>query len=192
MITSETRSSGRGSLAMLEEKLAQTVESGRPALAAPRLEAVERLDQKLRTLDALCRETFQETLRDAYEQIAGKLERGAALDSGERKALELLFTGEAMYYLKTENNFHDWIAELNRLLGELAAVQAKGLGSLADLMHVQALCRDAMHVTPELTFYLRESQRVQQFRDNMDVEISLEGGRILARMIRDLMSSPNR
>jgi hypothetical protein len=185
-------SRSRSTLGMLEDKLQQTVEFGRPALESPRMEAIERLDQRLRTLDSLCRETFQETLSGAYEVIAGKLDRGEALDSGERKALELLFTGEATYYLKTENNFDDWIIELERLVAELDSVRKHGIQNLADLMHVQALCRDAMHVTPEVIFYLRERERVDQFRKNLDGEISREGGRVLARMIRDMMSSPHR
>ncbi|HSJ24315.1 MAG TPA: hypothetical protein VK929_06600 [Longimicrobiales bacterium] len=186
------RTAARSSFEMLQEKLRHTVETGGPALVDPHMDGVERLDQKLRTLDSLCRETFQETLSDAYALIAGKLEAGEALTPGEHKAVELLFTGEATYYLKTENNFHDWIAELNRLLDEMAALEADGLDNLAELMHLQALCRDAMHVTPEVIYYLRERQRVEQFRASLEGDISREGGRLLARMIRDLMASPHR
>lgn len=182
----------RGTLYLLQHQLEQTVELGASALAEPGLEGVERIDQKLRTLDSLCRETFQDTLHDAYVLIADKLDRGEALDSGERKAVEALFTGEATYYLKTENSYQDWIAELRRLIQELAKLREGGLDSLADLMHVQALCRDAMHITPEAIHYLRETERVRQFRENLADEISPEGGRLLARMIRDLMASPHR
>jgi hypothetical protein len=191
-MSATVRPDARSTLDMLQHKLAQTADLGGPALADPRVEGIERLDQKLRTLDSLCRETFQETLSDAYTHIAAKLDRGETLTSGERKAVELLFTGEATYYLKTENNFHDWIAELQRLVQELEETRAGGLNSLADLMHVQALCRDAMHVTPEVIYYLREKQRVEQFRESLEGEISPEGGKLLARMIRDLMASPHR
>jgi hypothetical protein len=179
-------------LAMVHDALSQAVALGRPALAAPRVESMEQFDEMLRKLDGLCRETFQETLRDGYEVIARKLDRGTPLSVSERQALALLFTGEAAYYLKTENNYHDWIDELNRLVGELSRIGAEGIGSLADLMHVQALCRDAMHVTPEVTYYLREKQRIAQFRESVSGAISPEGGRLLARMIRDLMASPYR
>jgi hypothetical protein len=186
------RNEYRSALAMLQDTLEQAVELGRPALSARQFEGIERLDHKLRTLAGLCRETFQQTMQDAYTHIAGKLERGDALTAGERAAVELLFTGEAMYYLKTENNFDDWIDELSRLVAELERRREEGLNSLADLMHVQALCRDAMHVTPEVIYYLREKQRVDQFRENLSGEISREGGYLLGRMIRDLMASPHR
>jgi hypothetical protein len=124
--------------------------------------------------------------------IADKLERGQTLDSGERRAVEVLFTGEAEYYLKTENNFADWIVEVERLVGELERRRNGGLASLADLMHVQALCRDAMHVLPEIIYFLREKQRIAQFRSSLNGDLSPEGGRHLARMIRDLMASPHR
>jgi hypothetical protein len=179
-------------LALLQDRLERTVAFGTRALDAPALRELETLDQKLRTLDSLCRESFQETLSDAYELIAGKLERGVALDANERNAVELLFTGEAKYYLKTENNFHDWIQELQRLVGELDGKRSTGLASLADLMHVQALCRDAMHVMPEVLYYLRERERVELFRESLHGEIGREQGRLLARMIRDMLASPHR
>jgi hypothetical protein len=191
-MSSLEQNGSRGTLGTLQDRLAQAVDLGGPALATPHVEAIERLDQTLRALAGLCRETFQETMADAYTHIAGKLERGDALTPGERAALELLFTGEATYYLKTENNFDDWISELERLVAELRRRRGEGLNSLADVMHVQALCRDAMHVTPEVIFYLREKQRVEQFRENLSGEISREGGILLGRMIRDLMASPYR
>jgi hypothetical protein len=177
---------------MLQEKLERTVEFGTRTLDTLEPLEVERLDQKLRTLDSLCRETFQDTLRDAYDVIAGKLEKGEPLDANERHALELLFTGEAKHYLKTENNFHDWIAELQRLIGLLGEVGRGGVANLADLMHMQALCRDAMHVMPEVLYYLREQERIELFRESLHGEINREEGRVLARMIRDLMASPSR
>jgi hypothetical protein len=176
----------------VQEQMDRAVELGKSALSTHDLLQVERLDQKLRTLDALCRELFQETLSDAYTSIAAKLDRAEALDPGERKAVELLFTGEAEYYLKTENNYEDWIAELRRLMAEIQSTREGGLNSLADLMHVQALCRDAMHVLPEVQYYLREKERVALFRESLTGEISPEEGKMLARMIRDLMSSPHR
>jgi hypothetical protein len=180
------------SIALLQEKLGRTVESGARAIDAPDVVALETFDHKLRTLDSLCRESFQETLRDAYDVIAEKLDKGTPLDGNERNAVELLFTGEAKYYLKTENNFHDWLAELKRLVGELDGRRSQGVANLADLMHVQALCRDAMHVLPELLYFLREKERVKLFQESLSGEISREEGRLLARMIRDLMRSPHR
>jgi hypothetical protein len=181
------------SMAVIREKLARTAAVGPSALRSQDSAEVERFEQKLQVLDSLCREAFQETLHDLYLTIAEKLEKGAApLSAREREAIELLFTGEAKYYLKTENSYDDWVAELQRLVRELEATGADGLGSIADLMHVQALCRDALHVLPELSYYLREKERVALFRQNLDGELTRESGRMLARMIRDLMSSPRR
>jgi hypothetical protein len=180
------------SIAILKEKLADTVELGDRALSKPEVIELEALDQKLRTVNSLCRELFQEALRDAFHAIAGKLDRGEALNPDERNAIELLFTGEADYYLKTENNFADWISELQRLVGELGRTREAGVDSLAELMHVQALCRDAMHVLPEVLYFLREKERVQLFQESLRGEISPESGRMLARMIRDMMASPDR
>jgi hypothetical protein len=179
-------------IAILQQKLQDTASFGARALSEPAILDIEMLEQKLRALDGLARELFQESLRETYVSIATKLERGARLDVAEREALELLFTGEAKYYLKTENNFHDWLEELRRLMEELRAVEEGGIRSLDELLHLQALCKDAGHVLPELQFYLREQERVRRFQDSMHGELDRESGRMLAAMIRDLMASPNR
>jgi hypothetical protein len=179
-------------ISILQAKLDEMVAMGTDALAERDLPRIERLDQKLRSIDALCRESFQDTFADTYASIAGKLERGQAINTMERKALEILFTGEAEYYLKTENNFNDWIEELQRLMGELRAAREDGLENIAELMRVQALCRDALHVLPEVQYYLREQERVELFRESLSEEITPEAGRMLARMVRDMMASPNR
>jgi hypothetical protein len=177
---------------MVQDKLRRTVEYGTRALESPAPLDMETLDQKLRTLNHMARELFQETLREIYEALAVKLDRGETLERAERDALELLFVGEAKYYLKTENNYHDWIFELRRLMDELRSTGESGLQRIDDLMHVQALCRDASHVLPEVMFYLRERERVETFQRSLQGEISRDDGRMLARMIRDLMSSPLR
>jgi hypothetical protein len=180
------------SVTVVQQQMDRAITLGEIALASHDLLQIERLDQKLRTLDAVCRELFQETLSDAYLSIAAKLEQGKSIDANERKALEILFTGEAEHYLKTENNYQDWITELNRLIAEIRRTRDGGLESLADLMHVQALCRDAMHVFPEVIYFLREKERVALFRESLQGEFTPESGRMLARMIRDMMSSPHR
>jgi hypothetical protein len=177
---------------MLQLKLSRTVAFGADALRDLRPDDIERLERSLRTLDSMCREAFQDSMRQTYEVLADKLERGDTLTDQEVAAVELLFTGEARFYLKTENNFDDWIAELTRLMEELRSVAKTELATIADLMHVQALCRDAMHVLPEVLYYLREKHRVELFRENVGGRVSRDSGRMLARMIRDLMASPSR
>jgi hypothetical protein len=177
---------------VVRHKLEQAVRLGTDALRDMQTLELERFEQKLRTLDALCREAFQDELRDTYVALADRLERGEALTDQERGAIEVLFTGAARVYLKTENNFDDWIAELQRLLAELQAAGQQGFTRMVDLMHVQALCRDAMHVMPEVLHYVREKERVELFRQSMSGRITAENGRMLARMIRDMMSSPDR
>jgi hypothetical protein len=183
---------GASTAPMLHLKLAQTVAFGADALRDLHPDEMERLERSLQTLDSMCREAFQDSMRQVYEVLADKLERGDRLNDQEVAAVELLFTGEARFYLKTENNFDDWIVELHRLMDELRTAGKNELANVADLMHVQALCRDAMHVLPEVLYYLREKHRVELFRENIGGRVGRDSGRMLARMIRDLMASPAR
>jgi hypothetical protein len=176
----------------LRLQLSQSARSGAAALQELDLESIQRLQQNLSALEALARESFQAWMHEVYESLADRLERGEQLEDRELTAIELLFTGAARYYLKTENNFHDWIAELQRLVAELGAVGDAGIDRIADLMHVQALCRDALHVMPEVVHYLHEQERVELFRENITGRLTREHARMLARLIRDLMASPDR
>jgi hypothetical protein len=179
-------------IAILKEKIGQTVELGTRALDDRDLLEIERFDQKMRSIDAICRETFQDTFADSYSAIAAKLDRGEEINTLERKALEILFTGEAESYLKTENNFNDWLDELHRLIGELSRASDAGLETISELMQVQALCRDARQLLPEVQYYLREAERVELFRETLAGEITPESGRMLARLVREMLDSPDR
>jgi hypothetical protein len=179
------------SLALVREELAYAVALGARTLDQPEVLQFEEFDQKLRTLASTCREAFQRSLRGDAEAIARKLEEGQALDADERNTLEMLFAGEAKHYLNAENNFDEWIAELRRLVAELDACSGQSL-SIPDVMHVQALCREAMHLLPEVLYHLRETERLRTIRGNLQGEIGPRDAQNLARMIRDLMASPHR
>jgi hypothetical protein len=148
----------------------------------------EQLDAQVRQLEATAREAFQEQLKDQYWTIAEKLEAGTPLSEKEHEALEFLIVGEAEYFLAEEEHFEDWRDTLRDLMQEVVEVRETGIDTIDDLMYLQAICLDASKVLPEITYYLRQKERIQRFKEGTR-EIDREAGKLLASTIREMMES---
>lgn len=140
-------------------------------------------------LEGLARETFQAKLDEMYWPILQKLENGQPLTTAEHDILELLMVGEAKYYLKTETAVETWRAELKRLIEEMKKQQAAGLDEIDSLMRLRALCREALRVLPDLTFYFGELERVHRFDEATRGAIDADTRRALANLIKEMMES---
>jgi hypothetical protein len=147
-------------------------------------------DQGVRELEGLAREAFQAKLRGTYQAIVDKLENGQPLTQEEQELLKLLIVGEAKYYLRFENDLQNWQDELQRLTQEIERLAAQGLDDIDSLLHLQALCRDAKGVLPNIIFYYREKERLARFEKAAHGQLDPEAGRLLADMIKQMMSSP--
>jgi hypothetical protein len=177
---------------VLADAVEQTARTAERTLEADSLVGYEELDMRVRELEALAREQFQDAHRRLYELIAEKLDAGAPLSVMEHGALELLIVGEAKYYVEGESHFAEWKSELKRLIEELRKTLARSTTEAEKLLHLQALCNDAKGVLPDITFYLRQRERIDQFRQATSGEISAHDARFLAGIIRHMISSDRR
>jgi hypothetical protein len=69
----------------------------------------------------------------------------------------------------------------------MARLQAKSTYTVDDILHIQALVRDAARVTADIIFYLRERDRLQRFEMSVKDGIDDETGKLLAGMVREMM-----
>ncbi|MGH7502506.1 MAG: hypothetical protein ACREL7_12205 [Longimicrobiales bacterium] len=142
------------------------------------------LDQTIREVDALARETIQQRLAGEVRRIADRLDAGAALTREDERHLEMFAIGSAARYVSEENNVDDWKAEVRRLIAELDDAATIAGSSIDRLFHVRALCRDAMGVLPELHYWMEEKDRIERFRAGA-LSRDPERARIVARFIRE-------
>ena len=149
----------------------------------------QEFQNQIDALEGLARETFQAKLEDMYLPILAKLEGGESLTAAELNILELLLVGEAEYYLKYEHELEHWREELKRLIEEIKKQRAAGLDEIDGLMRLRALCREAMRVLPDMTYYFREKERIRQFEEMTRGEIDSETRRSLANLIKEMMES---
>lgn len=171
-------------------KLKETLEAAARAFESKASTAYDTFDWNVRELEVLAREDFQAKLGHAYLIILNKLEKGEPLTSQEWEMVNLLVIGEAKYYLQHENDFENWQAEIKRLVNEMEQVESStGLDDVDSLLRMRALCRDARGVLSSITYYLQEKERVDRFKETTGGALDLETGRILADVIRGMMTS---
>lgn len=140
-------------------------------------------------LESQAREVLQAKLSNHLWPIVEKLENDAPLTAAEQDVLQTLLVGDAKYYVKYENDVETWKGEVKRLVEEIRRLQAGGMEELNSLIHLQALCHEALRVLPDLTFYYEEKERAHRFDQAMQGAIDRDTRRTLANLIRELLTS---
>lgn len=174
---------------LVSAKVREVVEVAARALNSGASLPYENFDATVRELEAFSREAFQAKVANDYRSILHKLDRKQRLNEHELQMLELLIVGGAKYYLKYENDLDNWRAELGRLVEEMEKVASSGLDDIDSLLHLEALCRDAKGVLPDVTFYYRENERLNSYRTATSGSLSAEDQELLAEVLRGMMQS---
>ena len=148
----------------------------------------EMLDSQVRQLRDMSREAFQAMRKNEYLAVVEKLESGASLTDEEYRALEMLIVGEAQYYLEDESDFEYWRDKLDRLSKEIEDIKSGALENGYDLMRLQAVCLAASRMAPDMAFYLRQKERVLQFKEGTR-QMDQETMTFLANTIKEIIAS---
>lgn len=172
-------------VAQIEQALAAANQALKGEVSAAYQVAMTHVGQ----LDAQARETLQARLNDHLWPVIAKLENGESLAAAEQDMLQTLVVGDAKSYVKFENRVASWKGEIERLAEEIRRLQAGGLNELSSLTQLQALCREAMRILPDLAFYYEEQERARRFDQAMRGAIDRETRRTLANLIREMLTS---
>ncbi len=173
----------------IEAATSKVVKDGFDSLNRDNSETYERLDLQIRGLEAMAREAFQAQFRRAYRAVVKKLEDGEELAPADKDLLAGLVVADAKSYVKYEKEYEAWKDDLQRLLADLKAIQEAGAGSTEDLLHIQAICRDLRAVLPDLTFYLRERERIQSYEQTDIQALTPQVKQLLADIVTAMMKS---
>jgi hypothetical protein len=173
----------------IEEKTAIILKQGTRSLDDDTSEAYERLYTIINELEKLARETYQHQYRNDYQAVIEKLENGEHLSDEDKQLLAELVIADAKSYVKHQKEFETWKDQVDRLLSELRSYESKGVQTTDDLLHIQAICRDLRSVLPDITFYLRERERIQSYEQNDIQSLSPELKKMLAEVVQAMMKS---
>jgi len=173
----------------IEDKTAVVLQQGASSLNSDTSEAYERLYTEIYNLEGMARETFQYQYRRDYQAVVEKLQNGDPLSDADKQLLAQLVVADAKSYVKYAGEFENWKDHVDRLLSELHTIQSQGVKTTDDLLHIQSICRDLRSVLPDITFYLRERERVQGYEQNDIEALSPEMKKVLAEIIDAMMKS---
>lgn len=173
----------------IEDKTSSVLQNGSQSLNLDSADAYERLYSEIFKLETMARETFQYQFREHYQAVVEKLQNGDPLTQADKQLLSELVVADAKSYVKHAKEFENWKDHIDRLLAELHSLRAQGVQTTDDLLHIQSLCRDLRTVLPDITFYLRERERVQGYEQNDIQALPPEMKKLLAEAIDAMMKS---
>jgi len=139
---------------------------------------------------------FEATLREhvqhiTHNEIAGiikKLKLNSELTKEELKFVKLWIVGDAEHYVRLENNFQDWLDELDRLMDEIKKYDVDKPDYVA-ASGLRAILLDALRVLGDITFYSKQKDRIENFSKST-VEIDDEERKLIIRLLEGKIASP--
>jgi hypothetical protein len=147
----------------------------------------ERLTPTLLALSNGLRESYQAAFVGPVTALIAKLKAGVTPTREEMALAEAFMVGDAEAYVRVENDFQGWLAELGRLVGVLV-----GLGANLDAARtLEALGEvgDAQRVVGDVCNYLEEKERVDRFRKTTAAGLDADRARMLAGLLEQKLDS---
>jgi hypothetical protein len=133
------------------------------------------------------REQIQATTAKEVRPLISLLEADGPIGAKELELMRLWLVGDAEYYVKTENDFSDWVTELDRLLGVLRQLQSEAVTPIT-MARMGATVRDALRVASDIAFYRQQEERVRSFQ-NASNQLNRDDKQTLARLLARKLSS---
>lgn len=146
--------------AQLSESIQNLKEAAGSALQNQSAEDFENFEQYLSTVDGFVREIQQSLWAPEAKTTIRRLEKGEPLNDADQNLIRAFLVSDAQAYLQQENNFKDWVRELERLVGSLETrVNCVDRASIASL---RGVLKDAIRLVPDIRNYLDEQRRVEK------------------------------
>jgi hypothetical protein len=167
--------------------LIQTLQSFHAQAKLDDVGSFERLTPTLRDLSNGLRESYQAAFVGPVTTLITKLRSGVTPTKEELALAEAFMVGDAEAYVRVENDFQGWLAELGRLVKVLAT-----LGANLDpprLLDALGEVEDARRVLGDICNYLEEKDRVARFRNTIAQGLDAGHAKLLAELLRQKLVS---
>jgi hypothetical protein len=136
------------------------------------------------------RQAIEQATAGAIAGIVGKLENNQPLTEDEKQTVKLWVVGDAEGYVKSENNFQDWLVEYRRLMDVITAWESK-TASIQDLVEIHGVLEDAIKLADAVAHYLEDRERVARF-ENAITSMNAEDSKFIAGLLKSMLDSPER
>ena len=130
------------------------------ALQNQSAEDFEAFERYLSEVEGYVRELQQSLWSFDAKGTVRRLEKGETLTEADHKVIRTFLVSDAQAYLQHENNFRDWVQELERLISQLSTqITNVNRESIAD---IRGVLKDAIRLVPDIRNYLDEQRRVEK------------------------------
>jgi len=145
------------------------------------------LSATLARLNDELREQIQAATAEQVTPLISLLEADGPIGVKELELIRLWLVGDAEYYVKTENDFPAWLAELDRLLGVLRQLRSEAV-TPPTMARMEATVQDARRVAGDIAFFQAQQERVRSFQTATS-QLNREDKQTLAQLLERKLGS---
>ena len=175
--------------AQLSETIQGLKDSATSALKNHSADDFETFERYLSEVEGYVREVQQSLWADQAKTTIRKLEKGETLTAADQELIRTFIVSDAHGYLHEENNFNDWVRELERLVKTLSTkVNTVDRNSIAGL---RGVLKDAIRLVPDIRNYLDEQRRVEKCEQALK-NPDPASQKLLLRLLQDQLRSDKR
>ncbi len=173
----------------LSETIQGLKEAAGDALSNQSVDDFENFERYLNQVEGYVREVQQSLWADEARATVRRLERGEPLNENDQDLIRTFLISDAQAYLKLENNYHDWVRELERIVESIETrVHTVDRQSIADL---RGVLKDAIRLVPDIRNYLDEQRRVEKFEQSLQ-SMDKDARQMLLRLLKEQLRSGDR
>ena len=173
----------------LTETIGAVRTAAEDALQHQSADGFEHFEKHINALEGWIREQQQAMWADEAKNAIAVLEGDQPLSADDIDVIREFIVSDAVHYLEVENNYQDWLEELNRLMSWMAD-HAPTL-SRDNIGEFRGVLKDAIRLIPDIRNYLEEQIRVDRFEDAIH-NLDRSSRTTLAKLMREQLNSPNR
>jgi len=138
---------------------------------------------------SIVREAVQQKTTAEIKKIINKLRSKTSIANDEVALIKEWIIGDAIGYIKMENNFQDWITEYERLEKLLTTYENKDC-SPEELFKLHGILEDANRVSYDIAHFLENQDRIKKFEAAVADGLDDDGRELLARTLSRKLESP--
>lgn len=148
------------------------------------------VEAQINRLEAGVRELQQAIWSEQARVAIQHLDAGEELTAQDVEVIKTFLVSDAERYLALENNFNDWVNELNRLLDDISR-RVESLHDPNNVADLRGVLKDAVRLVPDIRNYLDEKNRLDRFQQALG---SLDGQarQLLSNILKEQLASPTR
>ncbi len=149
--------------------------------------------------EAYLREYFQEVTKPQMTRVVERLQAGKDPSDEELEILRQWIIGDTVNYVRGEQQYADWLAELRRIMAALEAEVAAASGlegdatasALTTIARCRGLLMDGARLLPNIVFYLRQKERLRAFEKAVSGPLQAQDRALLLELIARCWYSPD-